>query len=185
MKTLICSDIHDHVQHLETALKKAADSACDSVICCGDLCSPFIMDIFHENCPLPVHIVFGNNDCDKFNMRIKCEQFNSTRNTFRQIYLHGEYFLKERGAPAAGIPDDVGLAVYHYHDLATPLATSGKYQLVCTGHTHKPFMEQYNNCILVNPGSLMGYIPSAKAKKCRPTCMIATWNPLEIELVEL
>ena len=60
MKIAIISDIHDHRVMLKKALSQLQDT--EAMICCGDLCSPFIMKQLGEEYHHPIHIVFGNND---------------------------------------------------------------------------------------------------------------------------
>lgn len=44
----------------------------------------------------------------------------------------------------------------HYPDLARQIALSGKYNLVCYGHDHLFHSESIGDCLLVNPGDLLG-----------------------------
>lgn len=185
MKTLICSDIHDHVYNLENVLNVASTSNCDSLIICGDLCSPFIIDIIHQNLILPVHIIFGNNDGDQFNILKKCSAVNLKRNNNQQIEIHGQYLIKNKGSVLCGIPDTVSFAVYHYPDPAKSAFKSGDFDYVFFGHTHIPILEVSNNNHLANPGSVMGYIPSSKIKEAKPTCLIIDWTNNESDLIEL
>jgi len=86
MKIAIFSDIHDHIWNLEAAL--GAIQACDALLVCGDLCSPFIIDQLANGFPArPIHIVFGNNDGDLFRMS-------------RRAALGGQPFQRSR--PGAG-----------------------------------------------------------------------------------
>lgn len=41
MRIAVLSDIHDNVWNLAAALDAGAET--DALICCGDLCSPFIV----------------------------------------------------------------------------------------------------------------------------------------------
>ena len=44
----------------------------------------------------------------------------------------------------------------HYEDVAEGLAASGKYNLVCFGHSHTFFEQKTGNTLLLNPGEIMG-----------------------------
>ncbi|MBL0341986.1 MAG: YfcE family phosphodiesterase [Bacteroidetes bacterium] len=184
MKSLVISDIHDNLHNLETALKIAGTSSCDSVICCGDLCSPFIIEEIHQKTRLPVHIVFGNNDGDRFTMLNKVNHANLTRKPDSQIFLHGEFLIKDRGQVLAGVPTGISIAVYHYPNLAVVLSKSGLFDFVFYGHSHKPGLETVNSCTLANPGSVMGYIPENGGTFTNPTCLIVNYSSKEIELIE-
>ena len=185
MKSLICSDIHDHVNNFATALKVANTAQCDSVICCGDLCAPFILDIYHDECDLPFHVIFGNNDGDRFHLNQKAIKLNKDVPTGKQIFLHGEFLLADTGHSLAGIPPVISIALYHYPEMARVIAGSGKYNVVCYGHSHKHNIEKLNHSIYVNPGSVMGYIPGNKIQQDTASCVIINWLTGELDLIEL
>lgn len=66
----------------------------------------------------------------------------------------------DRGARAAGIPESAALqfdkvAIYMLHDLSQldldPAA--GGFQVVISGHSHRPLIETRDNVLYLNPGS--------------------------------
>src|SRR5262245_16878551 len=138
MKSLVCSDLHDHVSNFETALTVASTAQCDSVICCGDICAPFMLDCYHRHCDLPFHVVFGNNDGDRFNLAQKAALINSGRHPGKQLHLYGEFLLAPSQHKLAGIPPDFSVAVYHYPEMAKMIAASGNFNMVFYGHSHRP-----------------------------------------------
>lgn len=143
MKIAILSDIHDHIWNLKAAFKLAEQA--EQVICCGDLCSPFIINLLAGGfADKPVHIVFGNNDADLFRI---------TRNAAKHqhIKLYGHFYEDELGGRR--------VAAVHYDDLAAPLARAGIYDLVCFGHNHRFEIKQVGDTLAVNPGTIMGYDP--------------------------
>lgn len=142
MRVAILSDIHDNVWNLATALRNLA--GVDAIICCGDLCSPFVLDQLADGFAGPIHIVFGNNDGDLFRITAKARRRS-------HVELHGAFFAREIVGKR--------FAANHYPDLARPLAHSGLYDVVCYGHNHVYSAEQIGNTQLLNPGALMGYDP--------------------------
>ncbi len=184
MKSLVISDIHDNIKNLETALQLATTASCDSIICCGDLCSSFILNLIHEKYKLPVHIVFGNNDGDKFHLIQKAVFLNTDRNQGCKITLHGEFLIAEKGHKLEGINSSVAIAVYHYPEMAEIIARSGIFDYVFYGHTHKSSIETKDICLLANPGSILGYIPSTK-EIVAASCLIVNFESKELELIEL
>jgi len=58
MRIAVLSDIHDNVWKLAAALEAVRDA--DALICCGDLCSPFIVHQLGRGFAGPIHVVFGN-----------------------------------------------------------------------------------------------------------------------------
>jgi hypothetical protein len=139
MRIAIISDIHDCLPKLDLALPAVAD--CDELICCGDLCSPFIVDELANGFSRPVHIVFGNNDADLYRITSKTRQFPN-------INLYGELCTLER--------DGRRIAVQHFDYIARPLAKSGQFDVVCFGHNHEFEITRYGSTLALNPGSILG-----------------------------
>lgn len=183
MKTLVCSDIHDHLNNLEMVITAGTNAGCSSMICCGDLCSPFVLDHIHRLWNGPVHIVFGNNDGDKFTMLQKSEALNRERSPHAPIRLHGEYLISRQGEQLDGIPAHISLAVYHYPAPARAMADSGMFRCVFFGHSHRPELQKTGDCLLANPGSVMGYIPGEENAK--PSFLIVNWENGETDLITL
>jgi putative phosphoesterase len=185
MKTLICSDIHDHVINLREGLKAADTAGCDAMLCCGDLCSPFVLDIIHSHFDGPVHIIFGNNDGDRFNLQRKATMLNDTRDPGKKINLHGEFIIKKRGELLDGFPQQASFAAYHYPALASVVASGSNLDAVFYGHSHRVSIEKTDTALVLNPGSLMGYDPSNPDLNTRPTIVLFNWNSLEADVIEL
>ncbi len=133
----IVSDIHDNLWNLKPAIAWLNENT-STLVCCGDLCSPFVIDELKKYAG-PVHIVFGNNDADLFRI---------TRKSDSRVQVHGEFFETEI--------EGKKLAVNHFDYLARPIAQSGKYDIVCFGHNHRISVERYGSTICVNPGPVMG-----------------------------
>lgn len=182
MKSLICSDIHDHLDNLRKALVAGTSMGISSVICCGDLCSPFVLDEFYALSKVPVHIVFGNNDGDRFTMSQKINLLNRENSSETIIFIHGEYLLKKRNKPLPGVPDDKGLFVTHYPEIAYQAVYAPDLDVVLYGHNHQPHSEIITSTLIANPGSLMGYLPSRK-EFTNPSFMILDWDNTDVQLM--
>lgn len=147
MQIAILSDIHDHIWTLREALRKIASQA-EMLICCGDLCAPFIMRELIQGFPHKIHVVFGNNDADLFRITSIAEKEGE------RVKLHGELGRIQC--------DGRAIAMNHYDNIATDLAASGNYDLVCFGHNHRWEITEIPNpkrnvpTLKVNPGTLMG-----------------------------
>jgi len=139
MRLAILSDIHDNVWKLAAALE--AVRATDALLCCGDLCSPFIIHQLGRGYAATTHIVFGNNDADLF-------RITSIARNYPQIHLYGEFF--------AGEFDGRKVAMNHFDAIARPLAASAQYDLVCFGHNHREEIGRVGDTVIVNPGPIMG-----------------------------
>src|SRR5579864_3924210 len=86
MKIAILSDIHDNLPLLRKALERCR--SCDVLICCGDLCSPFVAAELGKGFSNPIHCVFGNNDGDRFRLATAASKFP-------HMQFHGEYVEME------------------------------------------------------------------------------------------
>lgn len=155
MRLAIFSDIHDNLWNLAAAISAIAES--DVLLCCGDLCSPFVIDElakFHRD----IHIVFGNNDADLYRITAKARSHVN-------CHLHGEFFHNDF--------EGKRVAMNHFDYLARPLAKSGDYDLVCFGHNHEFEISDAGACTLINPGPLMGAkFSSGRWEDVTPTFVI-------------
>ncbi|HEX9666791.1 MAG TPA: YfcE family phosphodiesterase [Thermodesulfobacteriota bacterium] len=141
MKIAIISDIHDNVWNLGAAVEKIQGA--DALICCGDLCSPFIVDLMADGFPKQIHIVFGNNDGDQYRITNNAIKYGG------RVIIHGEFAELKLGGKR--------LAVNHYPNIARSIAESGDYDVVCFGHNHIYRVQHVNKTLLINPGAIMGY----------------------------
>ncbi len=140
MRIAILSDIHDHVWNLATALAFVSDA--DVLVCCGDLCSPFVLDQLARGFTRPIHIVFGNNDADTFRITAKTPNYP-------HVKLHGELCELTLG--------ERRIAVNHFNNIALAIAASDQYDAVFYGHNHVFRIHKPGaRTLAVNPGSIMG-----------------------------
>ena len=140
MRIAILSDIHDNVWKLAAALDAVRETT-DAMLCCGDLCSPFIVHQIGRGYGGPVHIVFGNNDGDLY-------RITAVAAKYPQVRLHGELFTGEF--------DGKKFAMNHYDRIGRPLAASGLYDVVCFGHNHTYEIARSGKTLAINPGAIMG-----------------------------
>ena len=155
MRIAILSDIHDHLWNLAVAIKEVENT--DALICCGDLCSPFVI-VELAKFPKDIHIVFGNNDADLY--RITANAVKKSN-----CHLHGELFQATF--------DGQRFAVNHFDYLARPMAKSGDYEVVCFGHNHEFEISRAADCLLINPGPIMGAkFPGGVWQEVSPTFVI-------------
>ncbi len=111
MRLAILSDIHDNLWNLAPAIE--AMKSADALICCGDLCSPFVIDELAKF-ERDIHIVFGNNDADLY--RITAKALKKPH-----CHVHGELF--------EATFEGKRVAVNHFDYLARPMAKSGNYDV--------------------------------------------------------
>jgi uncharacterized protein len=139
----VFSDVHDNLSALGRALEMFRSEGATRLIFCGDFCSPpaaKAMALFDGT----VDCVFGNNDGDRF--AIAQLSFKTPN-----LILHGEH-------AELVIDAQVKVAVTHYPLYGRALAYTGDYNIVFSGHTHKPMKERIKNTLWVNPGEVAGMI---------------------------
>jgi putative phosphoesterase len=167
MRLAILSDIHDNLWNLQAAIGHCAKAA-ETLVCCGDLCSPFVMDQLAAF-PGPVHIVFGNNDADLFRI---------TRKATGRMQVYGELFEAELGG--------CKLAMNHFDYIARPLAASGLYDVVCYGHNHEFRVSHAGRTLAINPGPIMGAkFPGGKWVDVAATFVVLETQTMAIEAFEV
>lgn len=143
MTVAIISDIHDNVWNLRSVL--AAAGTADVLVCCGDLCAPFMVARLAEGFgSRPIHVVFGNNDGDLY-------RITGVAAGFGNVHLHGELFSDQL--------DGRAFVVTHYDTVAATI-DRGAAEVICYGHNHQYALERRDGCWLINPGAVMGYTPA-------------------------
>jgi hypothetical protein len=141
MKIAILSDIHDQIPKLRSALALVRDRGAETLICCGDLCSPFIAKELGQGFSGPIHVVFGNNDGDR--VRIV-----SNAAKFPNLQFHGEYVELELAGRK--------FAVQHFDHLGQALARGQQFDVVCFGHNHRFEIVAVGRTLSINPGEVYG-----------------------------
>jgi uncharacterized protein len=139
MKVAILSDIHDNLGKLRAALERAREA--EALLCCGDLCSPFVAKELGQGFRGPIHVVFGNNDGDRFRIA-------SNAAKFPQLQFHGEYAELELGGRI--------FSVNHFENIGRALARGGVFDVVCFGHNHKFEITPLGRTLVINPGEIHG-----------------------------
>ena len=143
MRIAIISDIHDNIPKLRAALASMSDI--DALICCGDLCSPFIIKELGLGFEGAIHIVFGNNDGDRYRIAEGARKYP-------QIKIYGEYIeLKFDGKK---------VAINHFDNMGRAM-TGSNYDVVCFGHNHQFEITQLDDTLIINPGEIYGLLTGA------------------------
>lgn len=164
MKIGILSDIHDNIGQLDAALRRF--QGLDQLWCLGDLCSPFIMDRLGRGFAGPIHVVFGNNDGDRFRLTLKAGAYS-------QIQLHGEFARLEVSGKR--------IALHHFDDVGRELARGGQFDVVCFGHNHRYEMTRVESTLVLNPGEILGGLSEPPVS----TCMILELPSEKLERIDL
>ena len=155
MKIAIISDIHDNIPNLKKVLDYCAKNQIEKIICCGDLASIEILDLLNDNFSGEILYTFGNMDNDYLKDKFCHPELDSGSGFRIKSGMTCEYknteIFKDFGEAEI---EKQKIAFVHFPEVAKTLCKSGKYNFVFHGHTHKPWQEKVNNCILLNPGNV-------------------------------
>ncbi len=169
MKICILSDSHDHVPLLEYAVAEAKERGAEAVLHCGDVVAPSTLHKINKF-GLPVHVIHGNNSGDLYTLGKLATRTDSV------IHYHG----MDAAVELAG----KRIFLVHYPHYARAMATTGNWDLVCCGHSHKIKFEHLDNVKggttpLINPGTVGG-VGSSPA-----TYIMVDLESMEVEVFEI
>ncbi|MCX6793306.1 MAG: YfcE family phosphodiesterase [Candidatus Falkowbacteria bacterium] len=144
MKIAIISDVHDNTPYLRSffAAEKFA-----VLLICGDVGNIDTINLIAELFSGKIYFVFGNADTfDK-------------KDIPKNIINLGESGIIELDHKKIGLCHEPRKIVETRHGVSL---LKQKPQIIFYGHTHKPWLEEKENVLLINPGSL-GQTPSTYA----------------------
>jgi putative phosphoesterase len=144
----ILSDTHNHRQNTQRALAVLRERAVDTVIHCGDITTPDIVELFAG---FDVRFVLGNMDTNRSDLSDAARWIGAMPPQYnREVEVAGKLIAACHG---------------HDHGLLYRLIIGGKYTYVCHGHTHErrnEFRSAYS-VRLINPGALGGSQPQTRS----------------------
>lgn len=156
----VMADSHDNVTKIEAAVQLFNQSGVLRVLHAGDFVAPFAIDPLRSlECPLLA--VFGNNDGERLGLAARLQEVGEVH-----PYLATTTLANRR------------IAVVHYPELAEPLATSGAFDLVVYGHTHR-VDQRLDKGLLLNPGETGGWLTG-----CSTVATVDLTN-LDVQLHEI
>lgn len=140
MKIGIISDTHGNEDNLDSCLTYLKNSGINTIIHCGDLGGPAMVQRFKG---IRLILVYGNTDKlnDFIRMRIDDLQTNSYAGLTFEETLAGRRFFIAHG---------------HREEVIMDAILSGKYDYVIHGHTHACRNEHHKHTRILNPGALGG-----------------------------
>jgi putative phosphoesterase len=143
----IVSDTHGHVANTQRAVRVLHEFAPAAIIHCGDIGSADVVRLFDD---WPTHFVLGNVD----------EGVGAIE---RAIAEAGQTNYRDFGRLDLG---SRRIAFLHGHDTVRLRAeiASGRWDLLCHGHTHKrDLRREKNGTVVLNPGALYRAQPHSLA----------------------
>ena len=133
----VVSDTHGDLERTRAAIRLLESFEVAEVIHCGDIDTPEIVGLF---APWPTHFVFGNCDHDVPSLRRAIDQAGKRcHDRFGSLELEG-----------------VSIAFLHGDDsrLLRSTIASGRWNLVCHGHTHLVRQQWEGDTLVLNPGAV-------------------------------
>jgi len=148
---LIISDTHDNLDSLSKIKDIIKELSIKAIIHLGDYTSPFTLVDVLRICNADFIGILGNNDGDKVKLielagsKISEQPLELKIGKFDVIAIHGF--------------KDPGLTRRVVH----ALVSSRYYSIVLYGHTHQYDLRISNNVLIMNPGTLAGYLSKHKS----------------------
>lgn len=136
IRIAVISDTHGHVNYTRAGVRMIEPFEVAAVLHCGDVGSASVVDLFAA---WPTHFVHGNCD-DPVALG---EAVQAAGQTYHAAF--GEMEL-------AG----ARIALIHSDDERRfrAVCSSGDYDLVCYGHTHRAKQERRGKTLILNPGAM-------------------------------
>ncbi len=150
MKIGIISDTHNNAVSILKAFELFKKNEVSNIIHCGDWTDSTIVAYIYDliiKYQFNLRGVLGNRDDFISKLDVIIEK------SF-QIYPELLEFEEK----------NLSFGVYHGHNKKklNEMIQSQIYQVILTGHTHKPKIETYGNTLVINPGSTSFSIPRSK-----------------------
>lgn len=137
MRIAVVGDTHGHVENTRQAVRMLESLEPERVLHTGDIGTAEVVNLF---APWPTDFVFGNTDSRPKELAEAIEAAGQTcHGMFGELEIEGKR-----------------VALLHSHDgrKFLQVTTSGEWDLVCYGHTHKAKIEERNGTTIVNPGAI-------------------------------
>lgn len=164
----VMSDLHDNLTCWGIMVRQLNEQKISILINCGDTVAPATLKEMSQTFNGTIHTVFGNNADRELELQVAPTLLN--------IMHHGD-----QGAIHV---DGKCIGFTHIPQIATAMAQTGEFQIVCHGHTHlkrwEPFdrLATTNRCMLLNPGPAGG-------QRAYPSYALLDLAAMKVQFVEI
>lgn len=143
MLLAVISDIHDNLVNLTKALRLINSRGAEVLLCLGDVAEKETLDFLAQSFAGRIYLVRGN----------AC-LYSPADTALKNL----TYLGRQGGVIEAG---NLKLGLCHEPELIADLLKTQPV-VVFYGHTHKPWYEEKDGCLLINPGNIsnFGYPPT-------------------------
>lgn len=147
MRIIVISDTHDNLAMIDRSSSLILKLNPDMIIHLGDYVSPFTL---RKILDLGIKFlgIFGNNDGDKLLLKSVLGGLGELHEPPYELSINGLKSLLTHGFGGRELTNR----------LVDSIALGGKYYLLLYGHTHIPRLEKVGDTIVLNPGTLSGYL---------------------------
>ncbi len=147
MHIIVISDTHDNLAMIDRSSSLIFKLDPEMIIHLGDYVSPFTL---RKILDLGIKFlgVFGNNDGDKLLLKFTLGGRGELHEPPYELSIDGLKFLLIHGFGSRELTNK----------LVNSIASGGEYDLLLYGHTHIPRLEKVGNTVILNPGTLSGYL---------------------------
>ena len=139
MLLAIISDTHDNLATLAKFLDFAQKNRIGALIHCGDVAQSETMAHIAKRFDGHIYVCEGNMDYDH-ELEYAAAKFPEKISYFKN---YGKATL-----------DGLNIGFCHHKETAAANCQAQSFDFVFYGHTHKPWLEKINGCIMANPGNL-------------------------------
>lgn len=137
MKLGVISDTHGNVERVKQAMQLFREEGVGHLIHCGDIGTS---EVVEQMSGIPADYVFGNCDSSLNSLRKAIQKNGQTcQDRFGALTLAGKQICFLHG-------DDF--------QLLDDALRSGKWDLICSGHTHVADLSCVGTTLLLNPGAI-------------------------------
>ena len=166
----VISDTHDDIGAVRRASRIFLKRGVELVLHLGDIVAPFTLRAFHEAGVDRLHAVYGNNCGERIGLRKAAESLGYTIEEWpRELEVAGRRLLLIHGTGPAE----------KTVKLAETLASTGRYDAVLYGHTHRVDNRVVGGTLLLNPGEACGCLTG------RRTAALLDTATMRVELLDL
>jgi len=153
----IFSDTHDNLHQVAKAVKFFTEQNVQAVLHAGDIVAPFTAKLI-ATLPMPVHIIYGNNDGEKTGLKNVLPQIGNG-----PVEIHFEDKIVAMAHDFSQIPPDA----------------QEKAHILVAGHTHQAFVKKEGEKLFINPGECGGWL------KGRSSVAILDTQKMQAEIIDL
>jgi len=160
MKIGIISDSHENMTAISSAVRIFNEAGIKTLLHAGDIISPITYGEFSKlKCRMIA--VFGNNDGDRSYLREKYSGKAEFYDFYTGVLGGKRFFMK------------------HTAEFVDEIASSGGFDAVVYGHTHRVDIRKAGRTLIINPGESGGWLLGRK------TAVMLETDDLSYKLIEL